>query len=143
MKSVRLSAFVDKEGQIKMGSFDKRLLQGFSNTAVYLVVEEKIISPTQNQRGFYFGVVLPMWRMLLMEEDVSNEVISVQDLHKLAVREFMPAVEKIIDIENAVYKLEEPSTKEGKASKVMYALLIESVILYVADYYGVVIESHE
>lgn len=139
MKSIRFAAYIDKDGELKLGTFEKKILKGFSRKSVYLNIEEKLSPPTMNQRGYYMGFILPVWRLLLINEDIENRSITIKKLHKLAINRFMPAVEKMIDIENAVYELENPSTREGMASMVMYAILTENVIKLIAELYGVVI----
>ncbi|MFK7946403.1 MAG: hypothetical protein AB8G11_02345 [Saprospiraceae bacterium] len=139
MKSVRLSAHVNDDGELKLGTFEKQVIKGFSGNAIYLNVEEKLKKPSLSQRGYYMGFVLPVWRLLLINEDIENRKFTIKQLHKIAIKKFMPAVEKMVDIENAVYELEDPSTKEGRASMVMYAILTESVIRMIAELYGVVI----
>lgn len=136
-------ASVDENGKMIMtdhqrASFLKKLLY-FSGKSINLVVEENLTPPTLEQRGYYYGVLLPIWRQLLIQQSTDNMLLGIKQLHKLSIKMFLPPIEVLINNETGEVIELDPSTKKGQCSKEMYSVMIEKMIAFLAEEYGEVV----
>lgn len=136
-------AFVDEEGVLKLSdhrrSQMKSKLRYFAKKNVTITIDEDLDPPSTEQRGYYHGVILPIWKQLLIQQSKDNMLVTVDMLHQLAKKMFLPPIEILINSESGEIVTLDASTKKGKCSKEMYSTLIEGMIKFLVEEYDEVI----
>ena len=131
------------DGKLTMTDRERSLLKDklkyFEGKRVSIIIEEELTNPSTEQRGYYYGVLLPIWKKLLVNQDKDNMLLNTEVLHKMAMKMFLPPVEILLNRQTGEVVEVEPSTKNGNCSKEMYSVLIEGMIRFIAEEYGEIV----
>lgn len=134
---------VNEEGKLQLSNHQKNQLKDklkyFSGKRITLVIKEDLTNPTQSQRGYYRGVLLPIWKQLLIKQSKDNMLVTLDMLHVMAKRLFLPPLEILINSDTGETMTLDASTKNGECSKEMYSVLIEGMVKFLAEEYGEVV----
>lgn len=95
--------------------------------------------PSENQRSYYFGVVLPTIQKALIEEDIFYKDLQQLDaeIREAIAAEFGLFIEEINKITGKTYR--KMITLSGKGDSALVKKYIDAVIVWAAREYGIVV----
>ena len=134
---------VTNDGQLHLSSHQKQQLKDklkyFSGKRITMTIKEDLVNPTQSQRGYYRGVLLPIWKQLLVKQSKDNMLVTLDMLHIMAKKLFLPPLEILINSDTGETFTVDASTSNEHCSKEMYSVLIEGMVKFLAEEYGEVV----